>query len=427
MSIRKTTLVSISLVLLGACARVVERSAPEPDGGALGDARAPVDTAYDTTLAHDAPDHATPSCGTATFHPFAPAGWSDVRFPALAPSGSGFVATFVHREDSSAVLFGVDYPTAAARMRGDLSDLLDAAHEAGIVTDQGGETLRTSLASGADGRLATCAVPSETVDYRVVDGGVAVFDAVGSLLHVARLHAGCADVAFVDGHWVALETDVDESGLRHLAVLDGATLEPTQRIAIDEAFDGNAGDRVVALGDHAIVLVGAVEGPHLFDVDVDAGRVVNDRALALDVSIDIAPELDLVAREDRLSLVYVTRDGTIAWSALDAGLDVVMGPVTLESETLSYPLIDAATMSDGIVVAWSLGEAPESSLGVALVDDATGTVTRIETSLPPEYGLATQTLQVAVSGEVVAVALHVDDPSVPSSAVGIWSARCRMH
>lgn len=386
---------------------------------------APADPAYATaTTARPAPS--APGCGGSEYAPLAPAGLDDLRNPAIAALDSGFVASLVHATQHRGAY---DYPTVAARMRSDLTGMLDAPHEAGIVTSAGGEVMRAALVAGGDHRLASCAVSDIDDAYDFVPGGVAFFHADGSLERVVRLAHGCADVAYIDGQWMAIEIAIDESRPdypRNLVLFDD-TLAIEQRIALgyggdvasypDRLAGANGRVYVVAPDWHADEQMVAVD---LATESVTLTPFPFEAPIALTAS-----QLALVMRDDDLGVAWITAAGEVQWARFDASLAPVEGPERLGDTEAYTSVIDVEAMTGGVAIAWAHAGTALTPLDLALRRDD-GVVTRVDPQLPASVPVGIETMQLAVQGDVLAVAFDSRPPTAPG-AVGIWSARCRVE
>lgn len=359
-------------------------------------------------------------CGASTFAPLAPMGLEDIRNPTLTAIDGGFVASVVHASP-------LDYPTAVGRMRGDLTAMLDVPHEAGIVTSGGGEVMRAAMSAGDDGRLASCVVSSTDDAGAFVPGGVAFFDQDGVLEQIVRFGYRCSDVAWVDGRWVAVEVAYPTNGdaPRDLVVFDAA-LAITRRIDLAYASAiATLADRVVDL--NGLVIVAGPYGTdaeRLTTIDLETGFVRSlDFPFAPPVALT-ASQLALVAHGGHLAVAWIDRDGNVWWATLDDTLTFSDDAVSLGTAGPFTGFIDARPIDGGVVLAWASGTGASEPITIALVADD-GTPTLVHPTLPPSVSSTIETLQLAVQGDVVAIALDADSPDLFGSTVGIWSARCR--
>lgn len=362
-----------------------------------------------------------PGCSASQWAPLAPSGLEGVRSPTIAAIDGGFVASLVYMRDA------YDYPTIVARMRSDLTGLLDAPRDVGAVTSLDTRGTPPAMVVGGDGRMASCVAVETTSSLEYIPPGVAFFDATGALDHIARfgdaIGDGCADVAWVDGRWVGIEvTYADPLGPPSNLVVFDDTFAITRRIPLGYRRVASFADRVVGLHGRAIIAgYTDTDALGLAAIDLDTGTV-DAMPFPFEQPIGLThSQFALVPYAGGLGIAWIDAAGFVRWATFDDGLVPLAAPIVLGQALPYISYVDATPMDGGVVIAWDA-----NALVLSLIADD-GTVTRVDAVLPASVTGLIDTLEVAAQGDVVAVALDIDDPTIPRTTVGVWSSRCRTH
>lgn len=375
------------------------------------------------------------SCTDTSFVELVPPGGVDVRYASLAPLEDGLFVTY---EDLGLGTFtdgslggerSLAGPLAAWRTEPLWS--VDVGHLTSPTAD-----VAATLEAGGDGLLAACAEHEFAWDgSELRPGGVAFFRPDGTVERRVPFVWECADVAFVGGHWVAIE--VGESVVtereRFLVVFDGA-LAPIARVPLGLAAGSFFDERVIDVEGRAVVAIRRDPASPfeawelaLVSVDVEAAAVVADRLLPVRVwPNDGVPRFDLAARGDRIHVVATDGLGDPTWIELDASLEVSRDPVVIEDVGDDASQVDVEVLPAGLVVGWSEDDWPRfSPLELALLDDGSGAITRVETGIPaPQASILGDWIDIAVSGDFVAISILLSDATAGELTNWIWGGRC---
>jgi hypothetical protein len=373
------------------------------------------------------------TCVDASFVELLPPGGIDVRYASLAPLGDGLFLTYEDNAHGFSPERSFAGPLAAWR-----SEPL-WVEDIGRLTSPTGDVAAT-LEAGGDGLLAACAAytwlttPSGS---ELVPGGVTFLRPDGSVERHVPFTWDCADVAFVAGHWVAIEVggSAVRERERNLVIFDAA-LEPIARVSLGLASGSHTDERVIEVAGRAVVAIRRerdIVGFHdlsLVSIDVEAAVTLDERTLPMLVwPADGRQRFDIAARGDRIHVVAAEGDGDPVWIELDASLEVARDPVVIEDVVDNAGNLDVEVLPRGLVVGWSEGVLPRfSPLVLALLDDETGAITRVEAGIPgPESTILGDWLDIAVQGDFVAISILLSDSRAGRLSNWIWGARCAAY
>lgn len=336
-------------------------------------------------------------------------GAEDVSSLQITAVGSGFFGLYERRGPLDAS----EHPNfaVAGMLRG---DVVGMAREREIGDYSLGLLQHPTLERGDDGRLAVCvdAISARFAGTR--PGAVAFLTPDGALERMVPVARDCADVAFVAGRWVVLEVDASAFGSdAQLSIFD-ATLAVTASVPLGRSDVLRLADRVVAFGDHALVLMAREEDDAtLVLVDLDSEEVLMTQTIDVDPS-----NYDLAVYGDEAHVFAATMEGGLEWRSYDANLERTFGPTPV----LDYEVVRALTLlPDGIAM---IADHTFDAGDLLLLDPSSHEVFSVDVPPPAEVTSApTSWFDVGANRDYVLVSSWSIGPTIPWT----WGARCKIQ